>query len=155
MYYAPIVLIEAMDYEALADTIFEIHERLMRDSVVWNVSASASRDYTARQMGKIESVIDAIFGVHFGQPRDWDDLFIQISEFAVMFAKDHIFADGNKRTAFKASIGLLTQQGIVLNIPDTPNPADNQMYQWVQDVVTGDRSITELADFLRNHVIAQ
>ncbi len=39
--------------------------------------------------------------------------------------------------------------GVHLDIPDEDDPEDNEVYLWIQDVVTGDRSVEELAQFLR------
>ena len=52
------------------------------------------------------------------------DLFGQVAHFVFHLAKDHSFADGNKRTAMSVSLALLDKEGINLAIDDDADPAE-------------------------------
>lgn len=99
------------------------------------------------------SIISSTFTPVFGQsPRlRYKDIFDQIGSFAEHLSKRHVFADGNKRTTMQVSLALLAVQGVVIDVPDAPSPEENAMYKWIQDIVTGRRSTSELSDFLRRH----
>jgi death-on-curing protein len=68
-------------------------------------------------------------------------------------AKDHIFPDANKRTTVVISLALLLFADVVLDISDADDPEDNEVYHWIEDVVTRKRSIEQLAQFLRDCAI--
>ena len=76
-------------------------------------------------------------------------MFEQISDFASRFAKDHIFPDGNKRTAVKMALAILAMHGWNVRADDAEEPERNELYQWVQSIVTGRCDAGELAAFLR------
>ena len=57
------------------------------------------------------------------------DLFGQVAHFVFHLAKDHSFADGNKRTAMSVSLALLDKEGINLAIDDDADPAENTLYK--------------------------
>ena len=81
-------------------------------------------------------------------------MFEQISDFASRFAKDHIFPDGNKRTAVKMALAILAMHGWNVRADDAEEPERNELYQWVQSIVTGPlRCPGELAAFLRGHAV--
>ncbi|WEV58527.1 Fic family protein [Bifidobacterium sp. ESL0728] len=82
------------------------------------------------------------------------DVFEQVSFFAEHLSKDHPFGDGNKRTTVKMLIACIRACGIQLDIPDPPDPQNNELYQWIQKLVTGEVSYSQLADFLRSRASA-
>ena len=61
----------------------------------------------------------------------------------------HIFTDGNKRTALVMSLAMLWIRGIVVDGFDSANPETNEVYRWIQDVVSGEKTGRELAVALR------
>ena len=64
------------------------------------------------------------------------DLFGQVAHFVFHLAKDHSFADGNKRTAMSVSLALLDKEGINLAIDDDADPAENTLYKLISARVT-------------------
>lgn len=64
------------------------------------------------------------------------DLFGQVAHFVFHLAKDHSFADGNKRTAMSVSLALLDKEGINLAIDDDADPAENTLYKLISALVT-------------------
>ena len=54
-----------------------------------------------------------------------------------MLAKDHIFGDGNKRTALQAPLSFLFKMGIELGVDDSDKPKRNGMYCWIQEMARG------------------
>lgn len=104
-------------------------------------------------VGKICSVVMSAFGTFFGShPRErYDDVFDQIADFATHMAKDHIFPDGNKRTTVTMSIAALYFAGFILQGDDAASSGSNMLYQWIQDVVSGEKSRDDLARALREN----
>lgn len=100
---------------------------------------------------RVLSVISASFSTIFGVSPSmrYSDAFEQIADFATRLAKDHIFPDGNKRTTVMVSLALLRMSGVTLDIEDPATPEENEVYLWIQDIVTERRSTNELADLLR------
>lgn len=111
--------------------------------------------YGHELVGRVESVLASVFVRVFGvSPSErYIDLFDQVSVFAEYLAKDHVFTDGNKRTTVKVSLGLIMKQGIELDLEDSDDPEDNEVYTWIEAVVTGRRTRQELADMLRSHAV--
>lgn len=72
------------------------------------------------------------------------DIFDQVTSFAEKLSKDH-FSGVNKRITVIASLAFVVVSGVHLDISDE----DNEVHLGIQDVVTGDRSVEELARFLR------
>ena len=64
------------------------------------------------------------------------DLFGQVAHFVFHLAKEHWFADGNKRTAMSVSVALLDKEGINLAIDDDADPAENTLYKLISALVT-------------------
>lgn len=79
----------------------------------------------------------------------YGDIFDQISVFAQHFAKDHIFADGNKRTTVIACLALLERFDFAVEAVDSGDPAENEMYGAIQGLVTGKVDAKNFAAFLR------
>ncbi|NLW57571.1 MAG: death-on-curing protein, partial [Bifidobacterium pseudolongum subsp. globosum] len=106
-------------------------------------------------LGRVQSVLGATFLTFFGiaPAQRYADVFAQIADYATRFAKDHIFPDGNKRTAVKMSLAILKMHGWDVRARDAGEPERNELYQWVQSIVTGRGSAEELAAFLREHAV--
>ena len=68
--------------------------------------------------------------------------------------KDHIFEDGNKRTSLVFALSVLRFAGTPVELSDSPEPKDNQYYAWIQDLVSGNRTTSGLAEELRRGCIA-
>ena len=51
------------------------------------------------------------------------------------------------------SIAILYVAGYTLDIEDITSPEKNELYLWIQSVVTRDKSPEELAEILRGHSI--
>lgn len=147
---APMVLAEESRIEALAHSIVEVNASVLSQRG-FSVGIGLV-SFKEEQVNKAISVVAASFSVHFGVGPDerFDDLFDQISLFALHLAKDHIFTDGNKRTTVLVSLALIGTCGIALDIEDSERPEDNDVYKWIEDLVTGSRSTEELASILRD-----
>lgn len=143
------------DVEALAEDIIRCNQHVVSQRGYGVDLSSASEAYRSGIEQNVRSVLFSSFVPLFGHsPCDrFADLFYQVSCFAERLAKNHIFSDGNKRTTVTISLALLGRYGVKLDIPDTNDPEKNEVYLWIQDVVTGDRSRNELADFLRSRAV--
>ena len=137
--------------EDLASLVVEVHDRLVS---VKGFNPNVSQDYREEMTGRIVSVIFSSFSTHFDfSPADrYFDIFDQIADFAMRLSRDHIFPDGNRRTTVVISMAILHISGVVLDIEDPAEPDKNEIYLWIQDVVTGDRTKEELAQMLRDRV---
>lgn len=104
-------------------------------------------------MQKATVAISSSFSTFYGcEPSGrYKDVFAQVADFASKFALDHIFPDANKRTTVVTSLAFLLYAGFDLDIPDMDDPEDNEVYRWIQDVVTREKTIDELAAFLRDN----
>lgn len=100
---------------------------------------------------KLQSVLAATFCTYFGQsPAErFSDLFDQTTYLAQHLAKDHLFQDGNKRTALTCALAILRSAGACVAFDDTDDPATNRYYAWIQDIVSGVRSSEALSEELR------
>lgn len=133
----------------LAESIVRIHD----DLVSIKGFAPEVPDFVKEEMtGKVLSVVSSSFSTVFEcAPSDrYEDVFDQIAEFATRLSKDHIFPDGNKRTTVKASISILSMCRIEIDLEDAEDPEHNELYRWIQDVVTEGRTIEQLAEALRS-----
>ena len=149
IFKAPIEYDQAQ-IEGLAEAVVAANGRVL-EVRGFNRESAFDRRFLDEATGKVEAVLNAAFGSYFGvgPAERYDDLFEQICDFAEKLAKDHIFFDGNKRTTVKVSLGLLLQQGIELDLADGVNPEDNELYEWIEGLVTGRVSKDHLAAFLR------
>lgn len=138
---------------AFSETVYETHRRLSAGSKCFDPLRDASLEKYEEIIGKISSVTNACFGIIFGsypESRYGGDLFVQVSSFCEMLAKDHIFPDGNKRTALVMTLVALSLRGIRVRLSDADKPQANQFYRWIQDVVSGARTTSQLARELRD-----
>lgn len=142
---------DGVEFE-LAASIVEMHDTAVSCR---GFAPELSEEQLDEVLGRVASVVNAAFCTVFGShPTDrYRDVFEQISLFASMLAKDHIFPDENKRTTVTASLSILELAGVTLDIEDADDPDGNELYMWVQDVVTGSRDIDVLSDVLRERSI--
>lgn len=131
-----------------AETIVDIHDELVNKK---GFNPKLTERQQAEMADKVISAIAASFCTIFGTyPAErYRDIFCQIADFATHLSKDHIFPDGNKRTTVVVSMALLRFRGILLDIEDNQNPENNEIYRWIEDIVTSKRTKEELAEFLR------
>lgn len=64
-------------------------------------------------------------------------------------AYHHLFADGNKRTAARATVMFLEANRCHLQV------SDDQLYDFVLSVARGNQSVEEIADWLHEHVVCE
>ena len=101
-----------MRMDALAESVFEVYVETIRGTGL-DITPTAPAAVDERILGRVQSVLGSTFLTFFGiTPRErYADVFEQISDFASRFAKDHIFPDGNKRTAVKMALAILAMHG--------------------------------------------
>lgn len=63
-------------------------------------------------------------------------------------AHDHLFADGNKRTATEATVQFLEANGCQINWTDA------EAYQFILEIAQGQRGIEDIAQWLLQHTSA-
>ena len=151
---APFVLDDIGSLEGLTDSVMRLHGTLLTIGRCYTTDSSGSR--TELERGRVESVLSGAFCTIFGQsPADrFADIFDQVTYVAEHIVKDHIFEDGNKRTSLVFALAVLRLANAPVALSDSPEPKDNQYYAWIQDLVSGNRTLEELADELRrNYVI--
>lgn len=144
-----LVLDEEEAVEDLAATICAFQQGLGEAFALYSPGPSGEGDAASRE--KLQSVLAATFCTYFGQsPAErFADLFDQATYFAQHLAKDHLFQDGNKRTALTTALAILRSAGACVTFDDTDDPTTNRYYVWIQDVVSGARSSEALSEELR------
>lgn len=133
---------------AIAETVLDAHDRISSDGACFDPFSGASHANRGVTLGKIASIVNSSFGVLYGsRPDDRFDgnLFLQVSTFCEHLAKDHVFPDGNKRTALVVSLAMLYIKGVKVVVDDSSDSTGNPVYRWIQDVVSGKRTVAELA----------
>lgn len=151
---APLVLDEPESLEAMAAAVMRLHSTLITVGRCYTTDATGDR--AALELGRVESVLAGAFCTIFGQsPADrFADIFDQITYVAEHMVKDHIFEDGNKRTSLVFALSVLRLAGAPVELSDASEPKDNQYYAWIQDLVSGSRTTSELAEELRCGCVA-
>ena len=152
--FAPLVLDEPESLEAMAAAVMRLHSTLMTVGRCYTTDATGDR--AALEFGRVESVLAGAFCTIFGQsPADrFPDIFDQATYVAEHMVKDHIFEDGNKRTGLVFALSVLRLVGAPVVLSDALEPKDNQYYAWIQDLVSGRRTISKLAEELRRGCVA-
>lgn len=137
---------------AFADSLIEIHASVVSARGL-SLGDAVSQEKMNAVSGRLESAIRAAFDMHFGEAPSaiFPDVFSQIAHFALLLAKDHIFADGNKRTTVISCFSLLRECNIAIDVTDSPSSQDNELYMHIQQLVAGESSETQFAEFLRAH----
>lgn len=143
-----LVLDEEEAIEDLAATICAFQQGLGKEFALYSPGATAARE-------KLQSVLAATFCTYFAQsPAErFADLFDQATYLAQHLAKDHLFQDGNKRTALTAALAILRSAGACVAFDDTDDPATNRYYVWIQDIVSGTRTNEALSEELRQSAV--
>lgn len=133
----------------LAATIRDFQQGLGEAFALY--SPGLSGEGAAATDGKLQSVLAATFCTYFGQsPAErFEDLFDQATYLAQHLAKDHLFQDGNKRTALVTALAILRSAGACVAFDDTDDLATNRYYVWIQDIVSGARTNEALSEELR------
>lgn len=146
------ILMQDEEITALADSLIEIHASVVSTRGL-SLGDSVSQEKMNMISGRLESAIRAAFDKHFGEPPSalFPDVFSQIAHFSLLLAKDHIFADGNKRTTMIACFSLLKECNITIDALDSPSSQENEVYRQIQRLVADESSETEFAEFLRSH----
>lgn len=137
---------------AFAELVFKTHEKLSSQSACFNPFSDADCAYASDRIGRVYSVVYSVFGTVFGQSpkeRYGGDLFLQAASFCDHLANDHIFSDGNKRTALIVTAGILHLRRVAFVFFDSSEPEQNDAYRLIQEVVSGDKDTEELAEAFR------
>lgn len=152
--FAPLVLDEPESLEAMAAAVMRLHSTLMTVGRCYTTDATGDR--AALEFGRVESVLAGAFCTIFGQSSAdrFADIFDQATYVAEHMVKDHIFEDGNKRTSLVFALSVLRLAGAPVVLSDASEPKDNQYYAWIQDLVSGSRTTSELAEDLRRGCVA-
>ena len=148
-----LVLDEEEAIEDLSATICAFQQGLGEEFALYSPSPTDGGVPAARE--KLQSVLAATFCTYFGQSPAgrFADLFDQATYLAQHLAKDHLFQDGNKRTALTAALAILRSAGVCVEFDDTDDPATNRYYAWIQDIVSGARSNEALSEELRRSAV--
>lgn len=152
---APPIILSEEDCKEQASRIFDLHKlEILKTGGFSKTDIRGEQkqrlEVESRLLTPVYSVFCISFGMSPAERFEFTDIFDQVSRFAEMLAKDHIFGDGNKRTAMRASLSFLFRMGIELDIDDSDEPERNGMYRWIQEMVTEQKTFTELATQLRN-----
>lgn len=144
-----LVLDEEEAIEDLAATICAFQQGLGEEFALYSSGLAGGGATAACE--KLQSVLAATFCTYFGQStaERFADLFDQATYLAQHLAKDHLFRDGNKRTALVAALAILRNAGVCVAFDDTDDPATNRYYAWIQDIVSGARTNEALSEELR------
>ena len=147
----PVVIDDEIQIDALVEDIARFHNDAIK--IKGYAGSAAERDKRQLQEKQyLKTVLDNVFHPLFGTPLEnrFKDAFAQLAHCMVIIAKDHIFLDGNKRTAVKC-LSIWYNYGVKLDIDDPPDPEKNLIYKWIEGIVKKERTETELADYLRQH----
>lgn len=134
----------------LSTTIVEVHDRIVKTK---GFSPDVSEEQYEETVGRVVSVVSSIFCTIFGEsPKQrYKDVFDQLSTFAAHLSRDHIFPDANKRTTVVMVMAFLRVAGLTLDIDDSEDPSSNVLYIWIQDIVSSEKTVDELAAILREN----
>lgn len=137
---------------AISETIYDLHARISQCGKCFDPFSEASGEAASLTISKVASAVNSCFGIVFDVTPDdrfGGDVFLQVSTFCARLAKDHIFPDGNKRTALVISLAILQLKGLVISVVDSSDPSENDMYGWIESVVAGQDSVEDLSVTLR------
>lgn len=95
--------------------------------------------------------VSSVVYAAFASGREFHSIYEQIAFFAVHLSTRHAFADGNKRTTVRMSLALLKASGIDLDIDDSADPMNNELYKMIEAVVCERMDCDQLAGFFREH----
>ena len=118
---APPLVFPSDDFaEAMTQAIVRVHRKQLDDIGGFTVER-------ANDAGSVSGVVDSTFHL----------------------AKNHYFADGNKRTAMAISLAILKMEKIDLDIDDDPAPERNTLYKLISKLVTEEITEEQFAASLR------
>lgn len=100
-------------------------------------------DPVVRDMGLLESAV-AMPAATFGGKYLHRDMYEMAAAYLVHLVMNHPFVDGNKRTGTVAALAFLRVNGVNVHFPD------DQLYNLVLAVATGQAGKDEAADFFRH-----
>ena len=148
-----LVLDEEEAIESLSATICAFQQGLGEELALYSPDPTDGGATAARE--KLQSVLAATFCTYFGQsPAErFADLFDQATYLAKHLAKDHLFQDGNKRTALVTALAILRSAGVCVAFDDADDPATNRYYAWIQGIVSGARTNEALSEELRRSAV--
>lgn len=140
----PLELDNEPDFLAFVQTVLDAHMAEVTGSGGYSIEKG---DEEAR----VQSVVAATFLTSFGlSPADrYSDIFDQAASFAYYLVRDHPFGDGNKRTAIRIALAMIALRNVTLEIGDSPNPWQNELYRWIESLVAGSLTQEGLAAHLR------
>lgn len=95
--------------------------------------------------------VSSVVYAAFASGRELPTIYEQVAFFAVHLSTRHAFADGNKRTTVYMSLMLLRASGIDLDIDDSADPMNNELYKMIEAVVRKRMDCDQLAGFFREH----
>ena len=154
--FAPLVLDDAGSLEAVAAAVMRLHSTLMTVGRCYTTDAAGGRAARYFTTDICDGMAQGHDGINYSlASRDMiADIFDQVTYVAEHMVKDHIFEDGNKRTSLVFALSVLRFAGTPVVLSDSPEPKDNQYYAWIQDLVSGNRTTSGLAEELRRGCIA-
>ena len=140
----PVSFDDVATFDAMVQTIIDARALEMSSTGGFGVERDSDK-------GGIERIVASTFCGFFGEDASdrFDDLFEQCAYLADHLANGHVFADGNKRTAVRMSLSLLAMRGVLLDVDDSPDPSENEVYQWIQALVEKKISSENLAYLFR------
>lgn len=149
--YAPLSMSDE-EISMLVSSLMDVHREVVKERG-FNLGTRIPDVVRTQIEGRIESVILSSFGDHFGTtPADrFSDIFEQMAHFAYHMAKGHIFADGNKRTTMISCFSILKSEHIEITTQDAVEARENEVYIYIQQLVTGETGEKDFSDFLRTH----
>lgn len=142
---APPLVFPSDDFaEAMTQAIVRVHRKQLDDIGGFTVERANDAD-------SVSGVVDSTFLPVFGQSSKerFEDLFRQMAHFTFHLAKNHYFADGNKRIAMAISLAILKMERIDLDIDDDPEPERNTLYKLISRLVTEEITEEQFAASLR------
>ncbi|EKU71043.1 type II toxin-antitoxin system death-on-curing family toxin [Selenomonas sp. F0473] len=117
--------------------VIAFHERLEEIFVV---------NHGIHDKGLLESAVHAPFQT-FGSHDLYPTLFDKAAQLCFGLAKDHLFKDGNKRTALHSMLVFLDVNGISIDYDET------EMEELIISVAVGDMTSPQLSVWLQEHSV--
>ena len=103
-------------------------------------------DHGVRDVGLLESAV-AQPRASFGGEVLHEDVFAMAAAYLFHLVQNHPFVDGNKRAGAVAALAFLDVNGIEIAAPG------GRLFDLTVAVATGQAGKTEIAQFLRSHVV--
>ena len=97
-----------------------------------------------RNTNMLESAIHRPFAT-FGGVDLYSNIYLKTGALIQSIVKNHLFLDGNKRTAYASAYTFLKLNNIKIN------PTEKDVVEFTADVADKSLSVDEIADWLKNH----